>query len=352
MAVGVLYERDYQFFLFLAAFWGLPPDEQKDLSWQRLGSDIDWIGAMTLSIAFGLLTYVLAMITASYSRLGDAQNIAILAISLLLVPVFVYWMHRQECLGKPAIIPSSLWKNTAFTTTCVAVFFTWAVFNAFQYFSTLFFQRVQSLSALQTSLRFLPMVVVAAVTDIITGVPVSKVHVRLLVSITSAISLIASILMATINPHSTYWTHAFFAMLLSAINPDTLFTVSNLIITSAYPSNTGLSGGVFNVFAQLGNSIGLAVTAAVAASFGVHDERLGRGEAEIRTEGGVLFEGYKAAFWNCAARMVLVTGASLWGLRSGGKVGKKSDGNGGEDGWMWGAVTSIMADAGGTDFLE
>lgn len=169
------------------------------------------------------------------------------------------------------------------------------------------------------------MVVVAAVTDIITGFLVSKVHVRLLVSTTSAISLIASILMATINPHSTYWTHAFFAMLLSAINPDTLFTVSSLIITSAYPSNTGLAGGVFNVFAQLGNSIGLAVTAAVAASVSVHREGLGMGETQSGTEGGILVEGYKAAFWICAASMVLVTGVSWWGLRSGGKVGRKSD---------------------------
>lgn len=58
---------------------------------------------MTLSVAFGLLSYVLVMITASYSRLGDAQNIALLTLSLLLVPAFAYWMHRQERLGKPAI---------------------------------------------------------------------------------------------------------------------------------------------------------------------------------------------------------------------------------------------------------
>ena len=125
------------FFLFLAAFWGLPPDEQNDVSWKRLGTDIDWIGAMTLSVAFGLLSYVLAMITADYSSLGEPQNIVLFTTSLLLVPAFAYWMHRQERSGKAAIIPNSLWKNTAFTTTCVAVFFTWAVFNAFQYFSTL-----------------------------------------------------------------------------------------------------------------------------------------------------------------------------------------------------------------------
>ena len=149
------------------------------------------------------------------------------------------------------------------------------------------------------------MVVVAAVTDIITGILVSKVHVRLLVSVTSATSLISSILMATISPSSPYWTNAFVAMLLSAINPDTIFTVSGLIMTSAYPSNNGLAGGVFNVFAQLGNSIGLAVAAAVAASVSAHHEGVGVGAAG---EGGVLFEGYKAVFWICAASMVVVTG--------------------------------------------
>lgn len=171
------------------------------------------------------------------------------------------------------------------------------------------------------------MVAVAAITDIITGLLVSKVHVRLLVSVTSAISLVASILMATIRPTSSYWTHAFFAMLLSAINPDTLFTVSNLIITSAYPSKNGLAGGVFNVFAQLGNSMGLAVTAAVAASVSAHQGGvgMGEGEGEGKGKGEVLFQGYKAAFWICAGSMVLVTGITWWGLRSGGKVGRKSD---------------------------
>lgn len=166
------------------------------------------------------------------------------------------------------------------------------------------------------------MVVIAAVTHIITGILESKVHVRLLVSVTSAINLILSILMATISPSSPYWTNAFVAMLLSAINLDMIFTVSNLIITSAYPSNNGLAGGVFNVFAQLGNSIGLAVTAAVAASLSAHHGGVGVGAAG---EGGVLFEGYKEALWICAASTVVVTGVTWWGLGSGGKVGRKSD---------------------------
>lgn len=77
------------------------------------------------------------MVTASYSRIGDALNIALLVVAIVLMPAFVFWVARQERLGRPAIIPNSLWRNTPFTATCVAVFFTWAVFNSFQYFATL-----------------------------------------------------------------------------------------------------------------------------------------------------------------------------------------------------------------------
>ena len=70
--------------------------------------------------------------------------------------------------------------------------------------------------------------------------------------------------------------------------------------------------------------MGLAVTAAVAASVSAH--RFEGGVVGMDEEGGVvLFEGYKAAFWICAASMMVVTGVTWWGLRSGGKVGRKSD---------------------------
>src|SRR5579859_4321454 len=46
-----------------------------------------------------------------------------------------------------------------------------------------------------------------------------------------------------------------------------LYTISNLAITSLFPVRTqALAGGVFNTIAQIGNSVGLAITSIVAAS--------------------------------------------------------------------------------------
>src|SRR5271170_5157673 len=64
--------------------------------------------------------------------------------------------------------------------------------------------------------------------------------------------------------------------------------------TSWFPVRTqALAGGVFNTLAQIGNSVGLAITSIVAASVTARDV------AEGGTAQGSLWEGYKASFWTC-----------------------------------------------------
>ena len=97
-----------------------------------------------------------------------------------------------------------------------------------------------------------------------------------------------------------------------------LFTVSNLVISDAFPPEIqSLAGGVFNEVAQFGNSVGLAVTAAIAASVTdhttVHDQKV------------ALMEGYRAAFWTIFASCAFVVVVTFFGLRKGGTVGKKDD---------------------------
>ena len=127
------------FALSVYSIWVLPSVYRpSDKSWRRrLIEDIDWVGAIVLSAALGILLYVLAMTTSSYRRLSDVQNYVLLIVSILLLAVFPLWMSFQERRQKPAIIPNKLWRSAAFTTTCIAVFFCWASLNAIQYFTTL-----------------------------------------------------------------------------------------------------------------------------------------------------------------------------------------------------------------------
>lgn len=97
-----------------------------------------------------------------------------------------------------------------------------------------------------------------------------------------------------------------------------LFTVSNLVISDAFPPEIqSLAGGVFNEISQFGNSVGLAVTAAIAASVTDH--------ANDHDQKVALMEGYRAAFWTVFASCVLVIFVTFFGLKRGGTVGKKDD---------------------------
>ncbi|KAK7415852.1 hypothetical protein QQZ08_012223 [Neonectria magnoliae] len=113
------------FCLSTCAIWSLPSvPTRSERAWTaRLAHEIDWVGAMTMSVALGMLLYVLAMVSSSYKRLDNPANIVLL--------------NRQVKLGRPALIPNSLWRNSSFTSVCIAVFLCWASLNGIEYFTTL-----------------------------------------------------------------------------------------------------------------------------------------------------------------------------------------------------------------------
>lgn len=127
------------FCLSTAAIWSLPSiPRHSDKKWTRqLVEDIDWLGAIIMSAGLGLLFYVLATTASSYTSIRSAPSIAILAVSLVLLGSFPFWMRYQTARGKPALIPNRLWSQASFTSVCIAVFFCWASLNGIEYFTTL-----------------------------------------------------------------------------------------------------------------------------------------------------------------------------------------------------------------------
>lgn len=71
-------------------------------------------------------------ITGDLSSIGKASNIALLCIAMVMAPTFVFWMKHQEVNGKPALIPNSLWKKSAFASICAMVLLVWAVLNSME----------------------------------------------------------------------------------------------------------------------------------------------------------------------------------------------------------------------------
>ncbi|GFF61669.1 putative transporter [Aspergillus lentulus] len=307
--------------LAIINYFKLPKSSRnQSMSWQRLKEEIDWIGLALSSSGLGILSYVFAVITGDVSSIKRGSNIALLCIATALLPAFLFRMNRQEKLGKPALIPNSLWRNSAFTSICLMVLLSWAVLNGMETILSLFFQNVQQLSAFQASLRFLPNVIVGIVLNLATGLLVHRLRADHLVLFTTFLSAGSPLLMAVIDPHWSWWYCAFWAVLLGPLSADVIFTVANLIITDVFsPATQGLAGAVFNTIAQFGTSVGLTLFAIISASVTKESSYVQKGSPEA------LLLGYKAVFWTCFALMLLATGIGAWGLRTVGKVGLKRE---------------------------
>ncbi|EFE40112.1 hypothetical protein TRV_05181 [Trichophyton verrucosum HKI 0517] len=315
--------------VLIVAFWQIPADPRKvvPVTWKRLTTEIDWVGTLLISASLGLFSYALSTISVSIRELAKPGNAVALALSAVCLAGFVFWIHRQERLGRVAMVPPNLFKSTTnaprrarnFTCVCISVFFTWALFNSFQFFTTLYFQELQGNSALMASVKYIPMVISGLVINIVTGFLVKRVSADILCTCAAVASSIAPLLMAIARPEWSYWTATFFATILIPVSADTLFTVSNLVITSAFPPKThGLAGGVFNTISQIGMSVGIAITAVASNSVVEH-------ELPHTDRKTALLKGYRATYWISFGAAVMMVALSLWGLRSIGKIGLKKE---------------------------
>ncbi|KAK0645266.1 putative MFS-type transporter [Lasiodiplodia hormozganensis] len=311
----------------VAAAWALPRAKEREPSlfdaatWRRLGKDVDWVGALVISTALALLSYVFAAITGAARSMREPANVAMLCTALALLPAFWLWMRRQARLRRPALIPNALWANGAFTTVCATVFLVWGAFNGVEQFMAFYLEYVRGVAPLQSSLYFLPAPIAGTLVNVAVGALLPLMQPAVAVPVACAVTAVAPLILALLCrvDGPGYWHAVFEAMALNVVAPDVIYTIANLVITAAFPEKTqALAGGVFNTMAQIGKSVGLATTAAVAMRV-TAEVQDGRGNEEA------LLQGYKAGWWYC---FTLSTGAvvvSAWGLRRVGKVGVKQE---------------------------
>ncbi|KAI0505163.1 MFS general substrate transporter [Xylaria bambusicola] len=308
--------------LFLGGFWALPRDRPRSAHsiWTRLVTEIDWIGAVVATTGLATFSYIFAMLSADISNIHNASSISLLTISITTIPAFIGWMHYRAKRNRTALMPNTLWKSLVFTSSCIMVLFATSVTNCMELYSSLFFQEVQSTSALGASLRILPSLIAGALINLFTGLFVNRIPVMWSVLATAVLSAVAPLLMAVIGPAQSYWHGALFAQILAPLSCDVLFTVGLLVISDVFPPHMqALSGAVFNTCAQLGTAIGLSVTSIISRAI-AH----GSGYADVDSPGALL-AGYRAVFWTLFAWMILVALVTVPGLWKVGHVGLKRD---------------------------
>ncbi|KAK3323114.1 integral membrane protein [Cercophora scortea] len=276
----------------------------------RLRTQIDWPGAIIASASLSMLSYVLVQVSQDRNLIHDSIVIALLTTSLVLMPTFVWWMHVAAERNLPVLIPNKLWKGISFSSICIMVMMSYAVIQILELYTTLFFQKVQLLDPLQSSLRLLPSLVVGAALNLTVGLIFHRVSIMWLVFSTSLACSGAPLLMALIDPSWPYWYAAFPAQILLPLSVDVLFCVGVIVISQEFPENTkALAGAVFSTMAQFGVSVGLATVGIIA------DSVTQASGYEDKASISALFQGYKAAFWAAFGLTLLIALITVVGLR-------------------------------------
>ncbi|KAL4977587.1 major facilitator superfamily domain-containing protein [Aspergillus desertorum] len=307
--------------LFFAAVgvWAVPVGKATRYSeiLYNLRTKVDWVGAGLASAFMALLCYLLAIVSANPPRIKSAQSIVILCHAAAALPAFVAWVHRQAKRNKPALVPNSIWRSSAFAASCTTIAIANAVVNGMELFASLFFQEIQHLSALGASIRILPGLIAGAILNLLIGIFVHRIPAVWIVTSTSLIAFIAPLLMAVIQPSWPYWGNAFIAQLLQPTAFNALYTVGLIIITNSFADDTqALAGAVFNTAAQFGTALGLAVLQVIDTVVAEHTEG---------AEATAKMKGYRASFWTMFGIMVLCGAVGFLGLRRAGKVGLRRD---------------------------
>ena len=286
----------------------------------RLGAELDWIGSFLASAGLALLSYALSVISAELSAIHKTSTILMLVFSVLLVAMFPLWMHQRERSGKRALIPNALWKKTAFASTCLMLTLSNGAMYPMTLFSSLYFQKVQGISAFSTSIRLLPSLVVGICTNLCVGIIVDRLPARWLVAVSSLLCACGPMLMALAKPQLPYWNMELPAQILAPLSSDVLYTVGLLVVSEEFPEDTqALAGAVFSTVSLFGSSLGLAICQVVALTVS------NNGNASDGTNSGDLLNGYRASFWTMFALLTTCSLLAVGGLRKSGKIGLKKD---------------------------
>ncbi|KAL5615603.1 hypothetical protein BROUX41_005642 [Berkeleyomyces rouxiae] len=257
--------------LTCAAFFVIPPTPtQKHPEHHRGGlALVDWLGGALITAS--LVCLLFALTEGNVVGWQTAWIWVLIVSSLLLVSVFTWWQtHLEKKLveskgtSRPPLMKMSVFKNTKFSAGIVIMGLFFSSFNNFLIVATMYFQDLQSLSPMQTTLRFLPTGVMGLLVALAVSQLLSRIPTFYMLLFGNICNCIASLLFAVpISPHTSYFAYGFLAMILSVFGADTTWPSLTLFTSKSLPpQDQALGGALVNSSGQIGRSIGLALATA------------------------------------------------------------------------------------------
>lgn len=273
---------------------------------------VDWIGA--LLVTAGFLSLLLALTEGNVVGWSRPWVPVLVVVSALLIAAFVLWQRRLErgaSGGKAPLTKMSIFRNAQFSISILVLCLLFASFNGYLVFATYFYQEYQGLSALQTTMRFIPTGVTGVLMACSTPVLLSYFAPDTILLVGSVAIATSSLLFALPIPTTTsYFAYGLEAMVLATAGADTAIPCVSLIVSHAMPpEDQAMGGALLQTAMQLGRVVGLAIATATQTAVVAREEGLSVADVgRIQQGGRSSLLGLRAANWLNFALAVAASG--------------------------------------------
>ncbi len=239
------------------------------LPYKKLGEvkrAIDYLGALTLIIALVPMLLAFSWAGKDYAWLSP-QILGMLGFSLILLIVFI----MVEAKAAEPIIPLSLFRNSIFTTSILAGFFSSALMFSTIVYIPLFVQGVIGSSATSSGMVITPMMLSQVITGILSGQIISRTGKYKLFAWLSFILIFAGMVMLSQLGVETTNSWIVLSMIVTGIGIGITMPVFSISVQNSFPLNQlGVATSGLMFFRNIGGTIGTAVFGSVMISSMTH----------------------------------------------------------------------------------
>jgi MFS family permease len=222
------------------------------------------------------------------------SEIAILTVSVLIFTVFLLW---ERFIASEPILPLNIFRAPTFLSMIFVVLFSYMAFGIALWYSISWQQILRQLSVLQIAINLIPFGLGSTAAVGLAVFLLPRVEAKLVMGIGVIVIIGASLLLATMPMHQTYWAQVFPAMLLCGCCPDFVYLAAQVIASNSVKrKHQGIASSLVGTLNLYGVSLGLGFAGTIEVEVGKKFLRLGGVQSMEAT-----MSGFKAALYFSAA---------------------------------------------------
>jgi EmrB/QacA subfamily drug resistance transporter len=271
---------------------------------EALTRTFDAFGAITVTAGLSLLVY--ALVDTINAGWGSTQTLGLLAISAVLIGVFVV----TELRSKAPLMPFRIFRLRTLTGANAVGLLIGAALFAMFFFLSRYMQQVLGYDALKAGLSYLPLAGAIILSAGAASVLVTKLGFKPVLIAGMALVTVALLWFAQVPVNGSYLSDLLAPMVIAAVGLGFAFVpVTIAAVSNVSADDSGLASGLINTSQQVGGALGLAILGTIASSRTTDLVTAAHGAPSALPN--ALTEGFQRAFLAGAAFAVLGIIATL-----------------------------------------